>query len=147
MENTLESAWYGPDMTNPPPVTSRLVGVYNANGGLAGELAYVVGHLLGRVECALCDITHSPVRQKAEWKKLVATLLDGAGCELVTKHKNEITEKQRQASAGHEPCVLLEQPDGSYEIVMSAEDLRRFDGDVARFGEAARNILATRSSS
>ena len=130
---------------NTPPAPRRLVGIYNANGGLAGELTYVVGHLLGRVECALCDITHSPLRQKAEWKKLVTDLLDTAGCELVTKHKNEITEKQRQASAGFEPCVLFEKPDGGYEIVMSAEDLRRFDGDVAKFGEAVRTILRASS--
>ena len=147
MENSLESAWYRPDMTNPPPVTSRLVGVYNANGGLSGELAYVVGHLLGRVECALCDITHSPVRQKAEWKKLVADLRHDLGCELVTKHKNETTPQQHEASTGAEPCVLLERSDGSYEIVMSADDLQRFDSDVFSFGKAARHILATRSLS
>ena len=27
--------------------------VYDADGGLVGEVRYVVGHLLGRAECAL----------------------------------------------------------------------------------------------
>jgi hypothetical protein len=36
----------------------RLTGVYNANGGIMGELAYVLGHLVGARECNLCDITH-----------------------------------------------------------------------------------------
>lgn len=49
-------------MTDQPIV--RYTGIYNADGGLVGEVRYVVGHLLGTAECALCDITHSPVRRK-----------------------------------------------------------------------------------
>jgi hypothetical protein len=124
-----------------PAITSRLVAVYNANGGVVGELAYVIGHVLGRVDCALCDITHSPIRKKSEWKNLVDELLENHGCELVARHKNELTEHQRQVSAGFEPCVLLEKSDGTYDIVMSATDLRQCDGDVGRFGEAAGKIL------
>jgi hypothetical protein len=36
----------------------RLVGVYNANGTVGGELAYFLGARLGRAHCSLCDITH-----------------------------------------------------------------------------------------
>ena len=49
----------------------EFVGVYNADGGVRGEVRYVVGHLLGRAECALCDITHSPVRRKKQWDRFV----------------------------------------------------------------------------
>ena len=49
----------------------ELVGVYNADGGVAGEVRYVVGHLLGRAHCSLCDITHSPVRRKRAWDRMV----------------------------------------------------------------------------
>ena len=38
---------------------------YNADGGIVGEVRYVIGHLLGTAECALCDITHSPPQAKA----------------------------------------------------------------------------------
>ena len=44
----------------------ELVGVYAADGGLVGEVAYVVGHLLGRTECALCDVTHETLRRKPD---------------------------------------------------------------------------------
>ena len=47
---------------------SELIGVYNADGGLVGEATYLVGHLLGRTQCALCDVTHSPVRRKPAWE-------------------------------------------------------------------------------
>ena len=35
-----------------------LVAVYHADGGVRGELSYVLGRLLGTAHCALCDITH-----------------------------------------------------------------------------------------
>ena len=37
---------------------SELVGVYDADGGLPGELAYLWGKLRGTRHCGLCDITH-----------------------------------------------------------------------------------------
>jgi len=60
---------------------TRLVGVYRAEGSLRGEIAYVVGKLLGTAHCALCDITHSPVRRKAAWDRMAAGL--GVPFELV----------------------------------------------------------------
>ena len=35
-----------------------LVGIFDADGGLRGELRYVIDKLAGRGHCALCDITH-----------------------------------------------------------------------------------------
>jgi hypothetical protein len=43
----------------------RLVGVYDADGTLRGEVGYWVGARLGRAHCALCDITHSPIRERS----------------------------------------------------------------------------------
>ncbi len=52
---------------SPPSRIVRLVGVYNADGSLRGELAYWVGVRLGRAHCALCDITHGRVRERSDW--------------------------------------------------------------------------------
>ena len=41
----------------------ELVGVYHADGSLLGEARYVVGKILGRAHCSLCDITHDMVRK------------------------------------------------------------------------------------
>ena len=49
---------------------TRLVGVYNADGGIVGELKYFFGHLIGISKCELCDVTHSPIRRKASFDKL-----------------------------------------------------------------------------
>lgn len=40
------------------------MGVYDADGGLLGELAYLTGRILGIAHCALCEITHGPAGEK-----------------------------------------------------------------------------------
>jgi hypothetical protein len=42
-----------------PRTIHRLVGVYNADGTLLGEVRYFVAARLGRAHCPLCDITRS----------------------------------------------------------------------------------------
>ena len=36
----------------------RILGIYNADGGLWGEMRYITGRIFGKSHCALCDITH-----------------------------------------------------------------------------------------
>ena len=43
----------------------EVVGVYHANGGVLGEIAYVFGKILGQTECALCDVTHGLLFEKS----------------------------------------------------------------------------------
>jgi hypothetical protein len=37
----------------------RLIGVYDADGGLRGEIAYLAGKLGGH-HCSLCDVSGTP---------------------------------------------------------------------------------------
>lgn len=92
-----------------------LVGVYDADGGLRGELAYLAGKARGR-HCSLCDITHSPVRRRREWDAYVATL--PVPFEVV--HRNERDPRVAEATAGHEPCVVAHCSDG--RVVMLLDD-------------------------
>ena len=50
----------------------EVLGVYNADGGLLGEMRYVVGHLLGRVECQA--LRHHPLTDAPQvgWDLLVS---------------------------------------------------------------------------
>lgn len=118
-------------------MVDRLLGVYNADGGLVGELRYIVGHLLGTTSCALCDITHSPIRRKREWDALVAEL----GIRVDLRHLNELDERERAAVGDSAPVVLVDR-DGMLSPLLDDAQLTALDGSVAAFGAAVRAALA-----
>ena len=119
----------------------RLIGVYNANGGIAGELSYFFGHLVGAQHCTLCDITHSPFAKKAKWKDLEVRLADELGIIFELVHKNERTPEQLAASEGREPCVLFEDADGGLSMILDWTDLKLARGSVGAFERAIRAKL------
>jgi hypothetical protein len=121
---------------------ARLALVYDADGGLVGEVRYVVGHLLGRAECALCDITHGPVKRKADFDALVARL-EADGHHVEVHHRNEQSAAQAAASTGHLPCVLVaDVAEGPWAVLVSADELRSCGGDVGAFGEVLASALS-----
>lgn len=119
----------------------KLIGVYNADGGLAGELAYFFGHLVGLRSCTLCDVTHSPIRKKTQFRELEARIREEFGYEFLLVHKNERTPEQLQASGGREPCVLIEDEQGSLSMIMDWNDLRLAKGKVEDFERILRSKL------
>ena len=121
-------------------MVDRIVGVYNANGGLVGEVRYIVGHLLGTTSCALCDITHSPIRRKREWDALVAEL----GIPVDLRHLKELDERESAAVGEQAPIVLVER-NGMLEPLLDASQLDALDGSVSAFGVAVRDALANLS--
>lgn len=125
----------------PTMAIKTLIGVYKADGGLVGEMAYFFGHLIGTKECSLCDITHSPFRKKREFKELEAKLKNDFGVAFRLVHMNERTEKELQASAGREPCVLLEHDDDSISMFLDFMELKAADGSVKSFEKLVRTRL------
>lgn len=118
-----------------------LIGVYKADGGVVGELAYFFGHLVGTKECSLCDITHSPFRKKREFKELETSLRNDFGIAFRLVHMNERTEKELAASAGREPCVLLQHEDDSISMFLDFMELKAADGSVKSFEKLVRTRL------
>ena len=117
----------------------RFLGVYDADGGLVGELRYVIGHLLGTAECALCDITHSPVRRKRAWDAMVAEL--DAPFDL--RHRNELTEAETLALTPMGlPVVAAELADGVWVELLGRDALDACDGDVDTFARVLRAAVA-----
>jgi hypothetical protein len=120
----------------------RLIGVYNADGGVIGELKYFFGHLIGVAKCELCDITHSPIRRKASFDQLAGELKTEYELDFALKHLNERTESETKASSGKEPCVLAEYPDGSLGMFLDRQELRVVGGHVDKFSKLVRARLA-----
>ena len=113
----------------------ELVGVYHADGGLVGELRYVVGKVLRTAHCALCDITHSPVRRKKEWDAMVARL----GVPVTLLHLDEMPAEVAAAVAGGgTPVLLARLSDGGLVTLLDAAELDRLHGSVPQTEDAIR---------
>lgn len=86
----------------------RLVGVYDADHTLRGELAYVVGARLGRRHCALCDITHGALRERSEWRACRSDL----PIPFEAFHRNDQPDAVRVLLDGRYPAVAAETGEG-----------------------------------
>ena len=115
-------------MTN---IRGTLIGVYKADGGIRGELTYFFGHLIGVRSCSLCSISHSPIKKKASFKELEQHLFTEHGIVVRMIHLNERNEREKKASEGREPCMLLEYPDESISMFLDSTDLKALSGRVS----------------
>ena len=117
---------------------AQLIGVYDANGGVRGEAAYVIGKMLGRRHCALCDITHSPLRRKPAWDAFVGEL----GLLVRLAHLNELSVAEAAIiERVGAPAVLALTADGSLTVLLDAESLEEAGGSVDGFAELVRRAL------
>lgn len=117
-------------MNAQPIPCTELIGVYHADGGPLGEATYIVGKLLGTVHCALCDITHSPLRRKPAWKAMVARL----GVPFTLVHRNEMDPDVAAVVAqSGSPVVLARHRDDSLAVALTPSELDRLGGSVDAF--------------
>ncbi len=121
---------------------TKLWAIYHADGGLVGELAYIVGRLVGTAHCGLCDITHGATGMKRAWKQAVAEL----PVPVVLVHRNEQPEEIAWVTRGRTPCVVGEGGDG-FELLLDAQELDAMEGSVeALFRRLSSLPLASRLS-
>lgn len=114
-----------------PTLVTGLVGVYDADGGLLGEAKYVVGHLLGRAQCALCDITHDHAWRKRTFDTFRVRL--GVPFDLV--HRNERSPEVEAATRDSLPSVVALTDRGTVPL-LDRHALEACGGDVDRFESA-----------
>ena len=116
----------------------RLIGVYDADGTLRGELTYWVGARLGRAHCSLCEITHGLVRERADWKVCRA----GLAVPFDTFHRNDQPGSVRQATGDIAPVVVAE-TDSGIILLLGPTDLDACDGSVDRLVTAVEHAVVT----
>ena len=109
-------------MSATSPTVARLVGVYDADGSVWGEITHWVGTRLGRSHSALCDITHSSVRERREWRSMRSAL----PVRFEAYHRDE------------QPPVVADLLDGELPAVVAATD----EGLVPLLGPAELESLA-----
>ena len=102
-----------------------IYGVYHADGGLLGELRYVMGVAFRGQHCSLCDITHSVAWEKGEMKKWRKT----SEIPFHLVHLNERTEEVKQATDGKTPCIVAKTSSG-FVMLATDKELTSFNGSV-----------------
>lgn len=117
----------------------RLVGVYDADSSFRGELTYFVGARLGRRHCALCDITHGVVRQRAQWRACKT----GLPVPFDTFHRDDQPADIRVATHDATPVVVA-QTAGAYELLLSPAQLEACEGRPDRLVAAIERAVDER---
>lgn len=121
-----------------PATVTELIGVYNANGTIIGELMYLARSLLRGEHCSLCEITHGALREKAAWKACRQQL----PVPFTTLHLNELTPDLAAFCDDKAPCVLAVTTGGPV-MLMVDEDLAGCAGSPERLmSETAAAVRA-----
>lgn len=118
---------------------TRLVGVYDADGTLRGELAYWVGARLGRAHCALCAITHGSVRERRDWQACRAAL----PVPFATVHRDEVPPTVAGAVGAGYPYVAAETDEGVV-LLLDADALEACGADPDGLVAAVEAAVAAR---
>lgn len=124
-------------MTVEPSRIVRLVGIYNADGTVLGELRYWIGARRGSAHCSLCDITHGSVLPKRDWRQCASAL----PVPFETFHRNDQPDDARPISASGLPVVLAETTVGMV-LLLGQSDLDRCHGDPAALVTAIERAVA-----
>ena len=129
----------------------RLVGVYDADSTLRGELSYWVGARLGRRHCSLCDITHGSIRRRPEW----TACTDALPVPFDTYHRNDQPDAVRAAAGGEAPVVVAaitaghadgasgpSDPGATHVMLLGPGDLDACEASIDRLIEAIAAAVA-----
>ena len=108
-----------------PMKVDTVWGVYHADGGIMGELRYVIGAVFQGNHCSLCDITHKLAWEKKQMKEMRKDL--GIPFNLV--HLNEQPEDLLDYTRGMTPIVVGETNTG-FVTLATDQELQRCKGSV-----------------
>ena len=111
-------------------VVVGLVGVYDAEGTLLGEVAYWVGARLGRAHCALCDVTHGMFTERADWRAARDTL----PAPFATYHLDDMPAEVRECAGDLAPVVLA-RATGGMRLQLGPSELDACRGSPTRLVE------------
>jgi hypothetical protein len=113
---------------------SRLILVYNGDGGLGAMLLDVLKKATRREDCALCEITYSPVGRRRSWVACARRL----GLPIEELHRDELPPAWgiRKEEL---PCVLGRAGDARPVVLLSRDEIAACRGSVH---ELERRLVA-----
>jgi len=114
---------------------TELIGVYDADSTLLGEVSYWVARF-GITHCSLCELTHGLFTKKSEWKQCAESLT----VPFLLFHRDDAPHDVLTALTGEFPAVLQRTTEG-VSVILTKDELARFDGHTSNFAEWITNYL------
>ena len=115
---------------------TELIGVYDADASLLGEVSYWVGARLGITHCSLCELTHGLFTKKSEWTQCAESFT----FPFYLFHRDDSPHDVLNALAGEFPAVLQRTTEG-LKVILTKEELERFDGRTSDFAQWINDYL------
>jgi len=112
-------------------VITRLLGVYDAEGTLRGEVRYWLGARFGTAHCSLCELTHGTFLPRSDWQRCSAQL----PVPFETFHRDDQPSRVRDHAAGEYPLVVGQVGDEVVTLLGPAA-LDECDGSIDHFVES-----------
>jgi hypothetical protein len=97
----------------------RVIGIYDADGTIIGELTYFWQKTFHGRHCTLCDITHGAIKMRSDWNLAVAEL----GLEFELLHRDEATRRHMSTQGYQPPCVLAQDESGQFFLLLNSDEL------------------------
>ena len=116
----------------------RLVGVYDADSTLRGELSYWINARLGRAHCSLCDITHGLFRERPGWRACRSSL----PVPFDTYHRDDQPDPVRAAIGDSAPAVVAE-TGGGIVCLLGPTEVADCRGSIDALVEAVEQRIAS----
>jgi hypothetical protein len=115
---------------------TELIGVYDADSTLLGEVSYWVGARFGITHCSLCELTHGLFTKKSEWKQSSESFT----VPFHLFHRDDAPSDVLLALAGEFPAVLQRTTEG-LKVILTKDELEHFDGHTSDFAQWINDYL------
>jgi hypothetical protein len=121
--------------TTMPP--DGIILVFNADSGITAMLLDVVKKAVGREDCALCEITYSPLGKRSAWRACEQRLR----LTIDELHRDQLPAEWKLSPADL-PCVLARAGDERPVILVSRDEIAACGGSIDRLETHIREALA-----
>ena len=106
----------------------EIICIYNANSTWMGELNYFYKKVFEKQSCSLCDLSHSLIGIKKEWKEMELE----SDHQYSLLHINQVPLDVPRKLIKELPCVLKQ--DGEcFELLIESEELDKCNGNIKNF--------------
>jgi len=116
---------------------NRIILVYNGDSGLGAMLLDVLKKATGREDCALCEITYSPVGKRGAWKACERRL----GIAVEELHRDRLPAAWGIARADL-PCILGRAGEERPVVLLTRDEIVACRGSVVELERRLEAALA-----